>query len=64
MTVFNQRRPVYSRAFGFADLPTKRALKTGTELYGASLSKAVFAVLVMKLVDRGVIDYDGGAARQ
>ncbi|HEV8581983.1 MAG TPA: serine hydrolase domain-containing protein [Thermoanaerobaculia bacterium] len=58
VTVFNDARTVYSRAFGFADLPAGRPLRTDTELYGASLSKAVFAVLAMKLVEQGIIDLD------
>ena len=58
VTVFNDARTVYSRAFGAADLPAGRPLRTDTELYGASLSKAVFAVLVMKLVEQGIIDLD------
>jgi serine-type D-Ala-D-Ala carboxypeptidase/endopeptidase len=58
VTVFNDARTVYSRAFGAADLPAGRPLRTDTELYGASLSKAVFGVLVMKLVEQGVIDLD------
>ncbi|WKD48871.1 serine hydrolase domain-containing protein [Microbulbifer spongiae] len=58
VTVFNNGLPVYSEAFGFADLPNKKPLKTTTEMYGASLSKAVFAVLVMKLADQGIIDLD------
>lgn len=58
VTVFNDAETVYSRAFGFADQPAGRALSTETELYGASLSKAVFAVLVMKLVEQGVLDLD------
>ncbi|MEW5251408.1 serine hydrolase domain-containing protein [Microbulbifer sp. 2201CG32-9] len=58
VAVFNDGLPVYSKAFGFADLPNKRPLKTTTEMYGASLSKAVFAALVMKLVGQGVIDLD------
>ncbi len=58
VTVFNDGRTVYSRAFGHADLPAGRPLGTDTVFYGASLSKSVFAVLVMRLVERGVIDLD------
>jgi CubicO group peptidase (beta-lactamase class C family) len=58
VTVFNDAEAVYSRAFGYADRPADRPLRLDTEIYGASLSKAVFAVLVMKLVERGVIDLD------
>lgn len=58
VTIFNDAEKVYSRAFGFADKAAGRALRTDTEMYGASLSKAVFSVLVMKLVEEGVLDLD------
>lgn len=58
VTIFNDAERVYSHAFGLADRSTKRPLRTDTELYGASLSKTVFAVLVMKLVEQGVLDLD------
>ena len=58
IAVFNENKPVYTRAFGYADQPNKKALHFDTEFYGASLSKAVFAVLVMKLVEQNVIDLD------
>jgi serine-type D-Ala-D-Ala carboxypeptidase/endopeptidase len=58
VTVFNDAEIVYSRAFGLADVPEARPFRTQTEIYGASLSKAVFSVLVMKLVEQGVLDLD------
>lgn len=58
VTVFNRGEAVYSRPFGFADLPASRPLRLDTEIYGASLSKAVFAVLVMRLVEQGVLALD------
>ncbi len=58
VTVFNRAKTVYTSAFGSANLPAGQPLLTSTEIYGASLSKAVFAVLVMKLVEDGVIDLD------
>jgi len=58
VTVFTDAKKVYSRAFGMADRPAGRPLLTSTEIYGASLSKAVFAVLVMKIVEQGMIDLD------
>lgn len=58
VTVFTDASPVYKRAFGFADQPAGKPLRTDTELYGASLSKAVFSVLVMKLVEQKVLDLD------
>jgi CubicO group peptidase (beta-lactamase class C family) len=58
VTIFAEGHPLYSRAFGSADLSTGRPLRTSTELYGASLSKAVFAVLVLKLVEQGILELD------
>lgn len=58
VTILNDAQTVYSRPFGFANLPAGQPLRVSTELYGASLSKAVFAVLVMKLVEQGVLDLD------
>jgi D-alanyl-D-alanine-carboxypeptidase/D-alanyl-D-alanine-endopeptidase len=58
VTIFNDAEKVYSRAFGAADLKAGKLLATSTEIYGASLSKAVFSVLVMRLVEQGVLDLD------
>jgi D-alanyl-D-alanine-carboxypeptidase/D-alanyl-D-alanine-endopeptidase len=58
VTIFNSAERVYTRGFGFANLPAGKPLRTDTEIYGASLSKAVFSVLVMKLVEQGVLDLD------
>jgi D-alanyl-D-alanine-carboxypeptidase/D-alanyl-D-alanine-endopeptidase len=58
ITVFNNNEPVYKRTFGYKRIDAKEPLKTNTNIYGASLSKVVFAVLVMKLADEGVIDLD------
>lgn len=58
ISVFNGGENVYSRAFGLKHADTKEPLRSDTVFYGASLSKAVFAVLVMQLVEQGVIDLD------
>ena len=58
LSVFNDGRSVYGRAFGVRRADTKEPLQMDTVFYGASLSKAVFAVLVMRLVDEGVLDLD------
>ena len=58
VTIFNDAEPAYTRAFGVADLSAGKPLRTDTEIYGASLSKAVFSVLVMRLVEQGVLDLD------
>ena len=58
VTVFNNNKPVYEKAFGYKNAEAKEPMQTKTEFYGASLSKTVFAVLVMKLVEKGVLDLD------
>ncbi|MBC8044462.1 MAG: beta-lactamase family protein [Rhizobacter sp.] len=58
ISVFNDNKPVFIQAFGLADVPKKDTLKTTTVLYAASFSKAVFAYIVMQLVQEKVIDLD------
>src|SRR5688572_24380456 len=58
ISIFNNNEPVYKKTFGYKRLDTKEPIKVNTNFYGASLSKAVFAVLVMKLVEEEVIDLD------
>lgn len=58
VTVVNDSKIVYTRGFGFANQRAAKPLRTDTEIYGASPSKAVFAVLVMRLVEQGVLDLD------
>ena len=58
VAVFNDNSPVYQHTFGYKDFPKKEMLTDSTNIYGASLSKAVFSVLVMKLVEDNVIDLD------
>lgn len=58
VAVFNDREIVYSRAFGVKNTETGEPLRMDTVFYGASLSKAVSAVLMMKLVEEGILDLD------
>lgn len=58
VSIFNDSKPVYHKVFGYKNSGTKAPLQTITNFYGASLSKAVFAVLVMKLVDEKIINLD------
>lgn len=58
VTVFNKNKPVYKKTFGYKRTDTKNTIHTNTNFYGASLSKAVFAVLVMKLVEEGKLSLD------
>ena len=48
----------YVQAYGYKNKPLNQLNDTATCFYGASLSKAVFAYLVMQLADRGLIDLD------
>jgi len=58
VTVFNDNAPVFQETYGYKDYPNKLSLTDATNIYGASLSKAVFSVLVMDLVAEGIIDLD------
>jgi len=58
IAVFNQNHVVYKKTFGYSNAEKKIPLQPGTNIYGASLSKSVFAVLVMKLVQEGKLDLD------
>jgi CubicO group peptidase (beta-lactamase class C family) len=58
LAVFNNNKPIFHKTFGYKDFPRRIPLTDSTNIYGASFSKAVFAVLVMKLVEDGVIDLD------
>ncbi len=58
ISIFNEGKPIYHKAFGYKNVETKIPLQTSTNFYGASFSKAVFAVLVMKLVEEKIISLD------
>jgi D-alanyl-D-alanine-carboxypeptidase/D-alanyl-D-alanine-endopeptidase len=58
ISIFNDNKAVYHKAFGYKNADTKVPLQTNTNMYGASLSKAVFAVMVMKLVEEKIISLD------
>ncbi|WP_310378920.1 serine hydrolase [Flavobacterium sp.] len=58
VTVFNNNKVVYEKSFGYKDYEKKLPFNETTNIYGASFSKAVFGVLVMKLVEQGIIDLD------
>ena len=58
VSVFNHNIPVYTRAFGYADLGKGQKMDTSTVFWSCSLSKAVFAYCVMRLVEKNIIDLD------
>ncbi|WP_375581305.1 serine hydrolase domain-containing protein [Marivirga tractuosa] len=58
MTILENNQVSYQNSFGYKNFQDKKVLTDTTSIYGASLSKAVFSVLVMKLVDEGLLDLD------
>src|SRR5690606_3863790 len=58
ISIFNNSEVVYQKAFGYERADSKDTLSVNSIFYGASLSKAVFAQLVMQLVEEGTIDLD------
>ena len=58
VSIFNDNKPIYNKVFGYKSTATQAPLQLNTNFYGASLSKAVFAVLVMKLVQENIISLD------
>ncbi|MCG9970490.1 serine hydrolase [Christiangramia crocea] len=58
LSVFNNDEIAYTKSFGFRNNNEGLVLNETTNMYGASLSKAVFSVIVMKLVEDNVIDLD------
>jgi CubicO group peptidase (beta-lactamase class C family) len=51
-------RVTFVKAYGQRNLEQKLPLTADTVMYGASLTKATFAYLVMQLVDEGRVDLD------
>lgn len=49
-------------AFGYRNLENELPLETGTVMYGASFTKALFGYYVLMLVDEGLIDLDTSIA--
>jgi CubicO group peptidase (beta-lactamase class C family) len=58
ISIFNHDEPVYKKTLGYKNANTKEPIHTDSNIYGASLSKAVFAVFVMQLVEKGTLDLD------
>ncbi|MFC6997827.1 serine hydrolase domain-containing protein [Rufibacter roseus] len=58
LTIINNNKIGYTKAYGFKNNTTKALLDTSTVLYGASFSKAVFAYLSLLLVQEGLLDLD------
>jgi CubicO group peptidase (beta-lactamase class C family) len=58
IAIFNSRRPVYIKAYGFRDTERQLPLTTSTVMTAASFTKVSFAYMIMQLVDDGVIQLD------
>ena len=56
--IVRDNKIVYVKSYGYRNKPAGLVGDTATCMYAASLSKAVFAYLVMQLVGEGVIDLD------
>ncbi len=52
----------YSKTYGYREIETKSPLDRDTIMYGASITKFVFSVFVMQLVDEGKLDLDRSIA--
>src|SRR5579864_3732151 len=61
--VIRDNHVLYTRAYGYRIKEKNLLNDTSTCFYAASLSKAVFAYLVMQLVEKGVISLDTPIAR-
>ena len=58
IAVINQGKIVFHRSIGITNVNTKTAVTDSSIFEAASMSKPVFAYLVMRLVDQGVLDLD------
>ncbi|MBS7457161.1 serine hydrolase domain-containing protein [Coralloluteibacterium stylophorae] len=58
IAVIDGRDITHVRAFGHRNVARRQPLETDTIMYGASLTKAAFAYMVLQLVDEGRIGLD------
>lgn len=58
IAIINDSKVAYVKSFGLKNKEEGKPLAEQTIMYGASFTKAVFAYLVMQLVEEGVIDLD------
>lgn len=58
LSIINDNRIVYEKAYGYKNMESKELLDTSTIFYGASLSKAVFMYLCLVLVEQGLLTLD------
>ncbi len=58
VAVIDQGEITHLNAYGYRNVEQGLRLQTDTVMYGASLTKAAFAYMVLQLVDEGLIDLD------
>jgi CubicO group peptidase (beta-lactamase class C family) len=58
LSIINDKKTVFIKSYGYRNKPQNELLDTASIMYGASLSKAVFGYLVMKLVQQKILDLD------
>lgn len=58
ISIFDDNKAVYQKTLGFQDYEKKIPLNDSTNIYAGSFSKAVFGVLVLRLVEEGLLDLD------
>ena len=58
LAVFNDAQPAYVHSYGYRDASRTVAMDNDTVLQAASLSKSMFACIVLKLVEEGRFDLD------
>jgi CubicO group peptidase (beta-lactamase class C family) len=62
IAVIDNGEIVHVAAYGFRNVEQNLPLQTDTIMYGASVTKAAFAYMVMQLVDEGRLDLDRSIA--
>jgi CubicO group peptidase (beta-lactamase class C family) len=58
LAILNNRKTVFIKTYGYKNKPKNELLDTASIMYGASLSKAVFGYITMKLVEEKKLDLD------
>lgn len=58
VVILHNKKPVWTKSFGLKDAERQLPLNDSTVMYAASLTKAVFGYLFMRLVDKGILDLD------
>jgi len=58
IAVIDGKRITHVKTFGYRNAERRLPLKPDTIMYGASLTKAAFAYMVLQLVDKGKLDLD------